>query len=238
MTTLENRNFVATPADIKALAAARLGAAGTVENTGTSYLRALVATTISELGSEPRVNASKRAPKLKAEDRAKQLAALQGVHERFYAIVTEVCSEGLPSGKAKALELNRRTNYARTAYRAARNWIRASNDLTAVPPAKVTKRALDVPAAPRKPTASRVRGRVEASAKALAEALATLAGLDKVAAVGELETLMGQLAAQLRTLVPGSITTDPRQAAAEHRPLRAKGGALFFPVAQSEARPS
>ena len=236
MTTLENRNFIATPADIRTLAAARLAAAGALDTSGTSYLRAVVATTVAELGGEPRINATKRAAKLTAEGKAAQLAALQTVHERFYAIVTEVSSEGLPGGKAKALELNRRTNFARTAFRAARNWIRAGNDLTAVPPGRVTKRALDVPAPTRKAGPRRVRARVEARAKALSEALATLASVDKVAAIGELETLMGRLAAQLHGLTPGT-TADPKQAMAEHRTLRTKGGALFFPVAP-EARAS
>lgn len=245
MTTLENRLIAgtATDADIRHIAQERFAATKAIDSTGRNYLRAVVAATVVALDAKPRVNFGSKVPKLKPDEQTTQLTALQTVHDRYYAIVVEVCSDHLPPGKAKALELNRRTNYARTAFRAARNWIRAGNDLTAVPPSRITKKSLDVAPRVRPPSPRRLKTRVEARSKALIASIIELANHDKAGAIGELELVMGQCAQQLAELIPGGATRDPRQAMREHRPLRAKGGSLFMPVTETQvirqqARPS
>lgn len=232
MTTLQSRDYIATDADIKELATARAKAVLTVGDTNRNYLRAIVGTTQDELDSSPRKNFGK-AVKLKPEEQVEQLAALDAVHERFYAIVVEVNSEHLPPGKARAKELNDRTNYARTAVRAARNWIKAGFDIRPLPASKITKRALDVAPRTRPPSAPRLKKQVETRSKALVSSLLELGALDRAGAVAELELLMGQLAGQLAEL-GGKPVTDARKAAEQHVPFRAKGSSVTFVPTQSQ----
>lgn len=233
MSTLEARNYVANDADIRTLAKAHKSASEAMRNVPRVYHRAIVATTIHELGVAIRVRFGK-VQKLKPEEQTTQLAALQKVHDRFYAIVLEEESEGLPAGKGRAQELNRRTNYARTALRAARNWIKAGNDLTSVAPGRITKGSLDVTPRARIPSPGRVKKRAEKASKLTVATLMELATVDKVAAAQEMELLIGQLQTQLLELGTSTPTRDPKQAIAEHRLLRAKGGALFMPMTQTQ----
>lgn len=239
MTLIKNR-YVATDSDIAKLTTDHLGALETAIATRGTYLRALVATAQAELGAEPRLAAPRgRLAKLSPEDAAKQLEALQRVHERFYAVVTKTAGEGL-SGKGAADELNRRTNFARTALYAARTWLRAGNDLTALVVPKLTKATLAVRSTQRVASPRRLKTRVENLSKAVMSAMMELETVDKPGAVAELETLMGQLTARLIEL-GGTETRDPKRAVAERRPLRV-GSTRFFPtetqVLRQTARPS
>lgn len=233
MSTLETRNYVANLNDIRALAKAHRSASATIADVPRTFLRALVATTIHTLDVPVRVRFGKVA-KLDADGQAAQLAALQKVYDPWYAVVVEEESEGLPAGKGRAEELNRRTNRYRTQLRAARNWIKAGNDLTSVAPGRITKRSLDVAPRVRPPDPGRVKKRTEKRSKDAVAALMELATVDKVAAVHEIELLMGQLQSQLLELGTSAPTRDPKLAMAEHRPLKLKGGALFMPMTETQ----
>jgi hypothetical protein len=180
-----------------------LAGVSAAEGGRTSYLRALVSATIESLGASLRVNAVKVAktdePTMKA-----QLAALEGTHEKFYAIVTKTAGEHL-----KGVELNRATNFARTALYAVRIWVRAHNDITCLAPRKVSKPMLAVVGRKlvRKVSVQRLKTRAEKQSKALVSALLALGEADVKTAALELETLMEQLTDQL-----GAITGTTEKA--------------------------
>lgn len=241
--SIESKGYLATPADITALARTILAGRNASTGGADTYLKALHANTVAELNVPPRANAKKTGvKKLKSDQIATHLAALEVVHSRFYEAVVIGVSENLPPGKEKALELNRRTNFARSAVSTVRSYIRAGNDITALVSARVVKSALAVPRTVKPASPKRLRSRIEKQSKTLMTLVIALGEADKVAAIGELETLMGQLAAQREDL-GGKSVSNPRQAVAEHKPLRTKGGSLFIPVTRTQvirqqARPS
>lgn len=229
--SIETKNYVATASDIRALASTIVGATAEVITGRTTYLRALVATTQAELHATPRKNATAKPKHLKGSEIAAQLAALVAVHDRFYAAVLEACEEGL-SGKDKALELNRRSNFARTALYAVRSYIRAGHDITYVVAARTTKVTLAVSRPPRRASARSLKSRMEARSKALMVTALELSDVDKVTAVAEIELLLGQLAAQLASLGVQS-TRDAATSAKTGAPLAIRGR-VFVPVSETQ----
>lgn len=237
-----NTNYVGTPAEVKRLTKEILAAAAQVAEAPATYLRLLVGTTVAELGAKPPKSETRgRTPKLNPEEIQRQLAALNVVHERFYAAVVEAAEEDLPRGKDQAKELNRRTNFARSSVSTVRGYIKAGNDITRVVVSRATKRSLAVERAPRPPSTARMRNRVENRSKALVASLLELAEKDKAAAIGELELLMGQLTYEMMQLGGAPV----REIAPESAPegiVRA-GQRLFVPVTETQvlrqqARPS
>lgn len=227
MSTLESRGYVATDEDIRDIASGFLDALSNADGSRRSYLRALIGTTQHELGITPRTRPGKP-QKLDDETLAKHLAVLEAVHERFYKIVFQTTAEKIPPGPNKPKEVNRRTNYARTSMFAIRTWIRAGNDISTLVPAKVTKGMLAVQKKRRRPSTSRLATRAERQTAQLLRTVKILASTDREAAVSELEALMRKLAAQI-TELGARPTRDPREAAAEGRPLRV-GSTVFLPA--------
>ncbi len=229
--SIETKDYIATAADIRALTSTIVGAQAEVITGRTTYLRALVATTQAELHSTPRKNATSKPKHLKQAEIVTQVTALLAVHERFYAAVLDACSEGL-TGKDKAIELNRRSNFARTALYAVRSYIRAGNDITYVVVGRVTKASLAVARAPRPASARRLKSRMETRSKALMATVIELSEADRATAVSEIELLLGQLAAQLASLGVASVR-DPASSAATGAPLSIRGR-VFVPVTQTQ----
>lgn len=241
MTTLESKGYVASDADIAALATSVLSAVQESDNGRRSYLRTLVATTQKALGSEPRQRSGKPA-RLDPEGVNAQLKALAAIHERFYAIILKVAGETVPTGtKDRGIEMNRRTNFARTAMSAIRSWVRAGNDLTTLGARSVTKAALAVKRTARRvPSAQSLKTKVERVSKDLVGTLMVLADTNRVAAVEEMQLVMGQLANQLAEM-GAAPTRDVEQAVKEHMPFRMKS-TIFVPtstqVIRQQVRPS
>lgn len=238
--TLEQKGFVATPEDVASVVESVLSANSQADAGRLSYLKILIATTQNELGGKPRVHAGKAA-KLKGEDIAAQLRALNAVHDRFYPIVSRVAVASIaPGTKDKGLEANRRTNFARTALYAVKSFIKAGNDLAAVGVKTVTKASLAVKRQPKPPSGQRLKARAESLSKGLMGALMALADTDRAAAIEEFQLVLGQLATQMSAmgLKP---TQDSDVAIAEHRPFKV-GKALFMPtdtqILRQQARPS
>lgn len=240
--SIESKGYIATPNDITALTQEILGAAQAMNGGKATYLRALIGTTVDELGAPVRAHA-KKAGKLKQAEITAHLAALEAVHTRFYEAVVAAASDHLPTGKGeKALELNRRTNFARSSMSTVRGYIRAGNDITALVPARVVKAALAVPRTVKPVSPKRLRSKVEKLSKAFMAQAIALAEVDAVAAVGELEMLMGQLADQVAAITQVRPVKDIRQAVAGHKPYR-HGDTTFIPltatqVVRQSARPS
>lgn len=227
---------------VRDLTTAYINALATRDGTRTTYLRTLVEETQRELGAQPRTNNATKRSRLSDDDRARQLAALAAVHARFYVIILAVVEDSLKdvASKDRAREKNRRANFARTALYAARLYVRAGKDITALAPAKLSKSTLAVAAPTPVRTPRRLKNRVERASKAFVKSILELGEADKQAAVSELDTLIGIMANQLAALgVP--MARDAKQAAAEHRPYR-QGSTLFVPsetmVIRQTARPS
>lgn len=240
MTTLADKGFLATEEDVAKVAQSVLNAIADADNGRRTYLKVLIATTQNELGSKPRVRAGKTA-KLDAAGVAEQIKALDAVHERFYAVVLKVVGDSVPTGtKERALEINRRSNFARTAMYVVRGWVRAGNDLTTLGVQSVTKSSLFIKRKSKPPSGRVLKARAEKESKSLVGTLMALADADKEAAVEELQLIMGQVASQLVALGVAA-TKDAAQSLAEHRPLRI-GKMLFAPtdtqIVRSQARPS
>jgi len=159
-----------------------------------------------------------------------QLKALTAVHERFYTIVTEVVTEALEGTKDKAMELNRRTNFARTALGSVRAWIRAGGDITSLAPATATKAMLAVESEGTKapPSAQALKSRAESQSQGLLTTFEGLATSDKAAAIEQMSMVLGQLTSRLLSM--GVVSTkDPGLSFTEHRPLRI-GKHVFVPA--------
>lgn len=225
MKTLESRHYVATEADIAALVSTHDTALTARDTARATYLKALTATTISEIGAPVRLRAGKPAA-LTPEDTANHVAAFEKVHQRFYAVVLKSIGEGPPK------ERNSRANFARSAASTLRRWIKAGNDIRALAPARVTKASLRVGGGtgrPERPPARRVEvmaGRLTASAEELAK-------VDKEAAIAAVEGAMTKLAALLVSL-GGQPTRNPQKAIDEHIPFKT-GRNVFWPAAPAPA---
>jgi len=223
MKTLESRHFVATEADIATLVSTHDDALNARDTARATYLKALVATTIAELGASVRLRAGKPAV-LSPDDTSNHVAAFEKVHQRFYVVVLKSIGEGAPK------ERNSRANFARSAASTLRRWIKAGNDIRALAPSRVTKAALRVGGGTGRTERPPAR-RVEAMAGRLATGAEELAKTDKAAAIAAVEGAMTRLATLLVSL--GAPTTrNPQKAVDEHLPFKT-GRNVFWPAAAS-----
>jgi|GEM_PF-3016575 len=237
MSTVTESKGSITDEQIAALAKSVLTAAQDIDTGRTSYLRYLIADTQAELGAKPRKIRGKP-NKLDEKEVEGQLAALNKVNARFYEIVVKAASETIPPAtKDRAIELNRRTNFARSAASTVRSWVRAGNDVTILAPTRVTKGELVVPArVPRAPSAKRLKAAAERQSKDLVKTLLLLSEVNKEAAAYELQMVMGQLVDEMVRLGVAA-TKDAAKAIAEHRPLQIKGSdTLFIPSSSAVLR--
>lgn len=147
-------------------------------------LRRLLEETQVELGAKPRTNAATGKPRpLREEDRAAQLTALKRVDIRLMKRVRALLLEdglgnkevdaALPAHerKARSLERNKRENFARTSYGAARLFIERGGDILRVVPETASKESLregHIPLPPPKTLLERVNRVIAATEKRLA----------------------------------------------------------------------
>jgi hypothetical protein len=224
--SLESKNYVATAADIAALAKAYSAALEASGNVRGHYLRALVATTQAELGAKPRQRTSAdETPTLDAEAVKTQLAALEAVHEKFYAVV-------LDNVEGNAEERNRRSGFARSAVSTVRAYVRSGRDITLLAASRVTKAAL-AQAVPTKRarvvSVTVLRRRADKTLAVLYKIGEQLSKADKALAVGVLEEALSKLGGMLSRLGVGRPVTDARRAIRERVPLKTKAG-TFYPA--------
>lgn len=213
-----------------------LQARAAADTANSQYLQGLVHTVQVELGVTPRVNPVK-VQRLTDEGIQLQLTALRAVHTRAYAVVLEVCAEHLLPGKDRAKELNRRSNFARTAFGVVRRWIRSGRDITCCAAAKVSKGSLRVEVdRTRAPSPRALTRRVEKGVTELIERATALAAIDKAAGVAQLETALSKIVTTLSAIGgPQTTTKDPAKALAEHIPFETKQG-VFYPALSRSQR--
>lgn len=225
--SLETKHYVATAADIKALADAAITGEQSVVVSRGAYLRALVATTQAELGAEPRQRAG-RSMRLPKADIPAHMDAFNAVAKRFYAVVAEVAKAIDPAPDNAAFRT--RTAFARSAASTVRGFIRAGRDIRAIVAERVTKGALRVGPSGRKLTVAQLERRAQRLTAALEDVARKLTGADAEAARKALMPAFALLAKA------SGATTDPRAARAEHRPLRSKDG-FFVPMGAPQREP-
>lgn len=233
---LAHNKFVASDAEVGKLAEMNLSAIQTEDNVRGVYLKVLVA------GVQ---QATKPVGRRKAGD---SKVALTKVHERFYAVVLkaittpEVADEDGLDREAKmlrALERNRRSNFARTARSALSGFLEAGGDVHTLNVMTVTKRELLAFAASiertTEPTQEELAHKTSLAVDRVEEMARQLADEDKDAAVVLIEEAMAKLANLLAELGRDS-TTKTMVAIKEHRPLRL-GEGTFWPMGKSIAPP-
>lgn len=196
--SLESKHYVATPDDVaqitrEIIAAQKQGSEGRA-----TYLRALIATTQAELGQQPRQRAASPAGKLTEEEKAAQLAALEKVHERFYVAVVKAAKALIDGPDRGGLELNKRTNFARSSASTLRRWVRAGNDITGLVASRTTKAMLAVTGRRKGPSPKVLRNQANRFGARLQRTIATWAAEDPTAAARQWEQVKAQIEAALR----------------------------------------
>lgn len=228
MTTLESRDFIATESDIQDLTKRRISASKQLDNSSETYLKVLVATTQAELGSSPRQRQVRG--EVAADDIPIQLAALEAVHTRFYAVVIATLQASL-TGRNVKTQAQRKATKERTYKHLVRSWIKAGHDVRTLAAAKVTKPMLEREL-PDRPAAAQAKT-LKRRALGVADRLVALAGeaakTDRPSAVEALDAVMSLLGQQMASLA-GPATTKPDIAIRDGRPFR-RGGSVFWPVA-------
>lgn len=230
--SLEARHYVATVQDIERLTRDHDAASNTAGSTGGTYLRALIATVQSELGSEPRERTARGGAEGKTapEECARQLAAFEDVNKRFYAVVLR----GLTGD---ALERNIKSTFARSNASALRRWIRSGHDVTRLAARTVTRDALEggIPSDSKRPARLRVKGLRKRAEKGVAVLTGAAQALDKAergSGVALLQEAMAAITAQLVKLGGVAVGRNAEAGVREGKPFK-KGSAVFWPVSDT-----
>lgn len=183
-------HYVATDAQVEALAQQRYAAADTQDKTDGTYLRILVVACKAKLGNRGR-----------PPSKESQLSVLDAENSRLYAAVLRgvvtpdvAFEEGLSPAESRdrARERNRRSAFARSAYSTLRSVIDAGGDFRAIDAESVSKAALRAMLAPPEPTdkGERQLGRAETT---IMRALVRMARRDVVRARTFAEGLLTRL---------------------------------------------
>lgn len=228
LSKIERAHFMASEADIEAMARARHEGEEYGSRAAGTYLKILVALTAAQIGGGTAHLSRRRgrhAASLNVEEVAAHMAALDTVNTSTYAAVLRAVVtpdiekvEGLSPEVAayRALERNRRTNYARTALTALRLFVAAGRDVRDLDVATVTKDALRATAERYAPpthtvTAGRlVRSAERAGARIVEEAL-ELASVDQAQAEKLLAALMASLQDVLDKVRSGELVPQGDQ---------------------------
>lgn len=206
-----------TASEIRALARQTVDGRKQIATARGAYLRALIETAQAELAGKA--------------DQEAQLAAVKSVHRKFYPVVQDAtttpdieASDKLPrqERRRRALERNRRANFARSAYGTIRRWLRAEgHDIMKLDAQTVTKSQLLQEAPPTRKhalTRERVQARAKKPTAALLGFTRQIAKIDQEQAVAvaneAIDALVKLLASQAK------VTTDAKVAIEEQRPLR------------------
>lgn len=235
-------NYVLSVAQVAELAKALVSAQQTISGVNTSYLRVVLAGTVQELGSTPRLRAARAAlGKIDEETKTRQMAALEAVHSKYYAAILEaVVSEDIKDHPRlnkderarRALERNRRTNFARSAKSTLASYIKAGFDINGLVVTSVTKRSIYEAVERTKPkkevTPDQVSAQFEKVAKDIEGCAENLVESDAERAREEISRLVGHLTALLAK-VDVKPTDKPAESMHKCIPLQTKAG-IFWPA--------
>ena len=228
MKSLQARSFVATALDIKRMTREFLRAGVACKSIRGMYLKALVATAQAERAAlEP---APSRNSKFDTLEARLQMKAMLAVHKRFYE---DVLAEARAECPKDAVDMNKRTNFARSAKYKLRRWMAAGNDIRVLVASTVTHADLKTTKHKGPWSADRFQRRTVAWAGHIVDATTAYAKEDRDTAVATLEAAIGRLAGLLAEL-GGKPTADIHVAIRDHRPYRDRaGGKVYWPATDS-----
>lgn len=231
-TSIERRNWLATPADMRDLGAKSAQGLKLVTHVGSTFLKCLVANTQAALDITPRLRTVSR-DAISDEERSEQNKAIKGVFQSFY----ENFVEGLPADvKRDKLRLKSAVAFAHSARSELKTWLQAGHDVTTLAPAKVTKSLLRTE---KKAVLEKLNGRarrvkpearLQQLAANLAEEAVRLSNSDKATARRIVQGAMEQLGTIL-TDVGIRAVSDIRVATRERKPYENRG-TTYFPLPQ------
>lgn len=222
ITKIEKARFLATEHDIELMARERQDSLDAGAKATGTYLKVLTALTAHEIGGRTALLSRRRgklALSLRPEEVADHLNVLESINSRCYAAVCKAVitpdierKDDLPQSEQtrRALERNRRTNYARTAMSALRAYVQAGRDVRDLEPSEVTKGKLNeitetyAPPTRTVSTARLLRAATRAGARIVAEA-EELAGIDPAQAERLLSALVDQLSETLEKIKAGEL---------------------------------
>lgn len=224
--TIKNRNYAATVEQVQALAASHWLTTAHIEGSNNTYLRVVLVAVQAALG-----NKRGRQPSVES-----QLSVLEKAHEKYYAAVLRGVTtddiakdEDLEPTEAsrRALERNRRSNFARSAKTSLANYARAGGDLRALEPELVTKASLRAALAP-PPAEDRTVRQLAAAQGAILRAVARRARGDPDDARAMLEAVVAKLQGALDAMdegqEPDHATTTTVVPQRDQGPVRTRVG--------------
>lgn len=184
-------NYAATEADVEQLAHSYLDAISQGQQAGGGYLRILIATAQSKLGTPKR--------RSKVDTQAHQVV-LREIHARFYpAVLKGITTPDIvddptvepEEARRRVLERNRRSTFARTAKSTLEAFMRAGGDVRMLDPQTITKSAVRQYAVNRAPQDGRSeRARIVRAADRIEKALVALRASSPSEAAVLLEALL------------------------------------------------
>lgn len=180
---IEASNYIATIANVEALAREHAVARTSMDRTGATYLSILIACTQQRVNSAP----SRR--------KSNALDALEAIHKELYPAVVK----GVSAGSESSAETNRRATFARTNKTTFAAYLRAGKPLADCVPGETSKRWLRAAIAP-PPSKDRTVRILEESSGSIIRAVQREAKRDLVAARRNLEKIIDQLVSQLDEL--------------------------------------
>lgn len=224
MSAIESRNYIATDSDIQKVAGDIIDGVQKIDSGRGTFLKMAVATTQSDLGSEPRLRNAK--PKrLNDDEVVLHMKTFQAVAERFYDAVLAVARATVP--EPDTMIVRQRTAFARSALSTVRGYIRAGNDIRTLAAARCTKASLATPRTRRTMTVQAMRRRAERTATDLIALAENLNAANHEIA----QTVVGPIIAQL--INASGISTDSikdqSRAIAESVPFHTKTD-VFVPI--------
>lgn len=229
---LTKSHFLATDAQVKALAGRYVFGLAAQDTVKGCYLRVLIAQSLK----------SAKPAKGKASEILEQV---EKVHAAYYALVLEgvttndiVPMDSLDQEEQtrRSLERNRRSNFARSAKNALMGYLKAGGDLFQLDPDTVTKRELlTFAAAMRSRTAEAptLKHRTELAVNRIEELCRELADEDQQSALETVQELMAKMT-NLMAEMGRNSTTKTLVAVKEHRPLQLREG-MFWPMGRAVA---
>lgn len=221
---IEAGHFVATDAQVEALAHDMYTTNAKVQRIDGVYLRVLIAGCQSQLGSAtPKRRKS-------AGDIEAQMTVLEAIHERFYAAVLrgvttpEIAADASlepVERQRRSLERNRRSTFARTAKSTLVAYVKAGGDLRSVDVSKASKASLRGFAKPALMTAGAKLARAQTAFVAAATKCAE-------ETPEQAKAILERAMAELRALL-NSLDEEPANAAPEPRRARTVAGEAYIP---------
>lgn len=230
--TIASRAYLATDEQVRQLAILNFESSEGFAKTGGTFLRIEVAALQSALGIQPRQRAGGKPQRF---DKDNVMATYRDVHNRLYAlvldaVVTPDIADNAKLRKAekqrRALERNRRSNFARTVKSTLGAFIRAGGNVAALVVPSVTKGMLSAETKKLKPATELDR---DAQADRICSSM-----VKRIENIREEDHELAQMVAQRLTVQLSPVTAQqttrsPTKSVEEGIPLKLEGG-IFLPM--------